>query len=289
MSRVRPNPVCGVSQVQLVGRKRFILFPPDDFEALYPFPLHHDFDRRSQLDLDALDVLRFPESVHARGIVVELQPGEVLFIPPYWWHHVQTCTSPCVSMAIWFFERTADAPQLRNGQLPDPERAIDPGLFGCGVASVGLQLARWVETAVGRLLPEMGSDQVGSEAAKQHIDSWGGTEKARAVAAWMDLIYQLVGGVTSALSARGTEAVAESTGGAADDGDAAAAPLVVGGDDAAGVMAARAARVRAKAPMMVEVQSLVEEFRRRIAREFGGADAAADAFLQRMIRRRFVV
>ena len=32
---------------QLVGRKRFILFAPEDWRSLYPFPCHHDLDRRA--------------------------------------------------------------------------------------------------------------------------------------------------------------------------------------------------------------------------------------------------
>jgi len=31
------------------GYKRFILFPPSQFECLYPHPVHHPYDRQSQV------------------------------------------------------------------------------------------------------------------------------------------------------------------------------------------------------------------------------------------------
>lgn len=34
---------------QIKGYKRCILFPPDQFECLYPFPVHHPCDRQSQV------------------------------------------------------------------------------------------------------------------------------------------------------------------------------------------------------------------------------------------------
>jgi len=90
--------------VQLTGRKRFILFPPEDWKHLYPFPVHHDLDRRSMVDLDAPDDVRFPQWSGASGYIVELEAGEALYIPPYWWHHVQSLTPETTSMAMWFFE-----------------------------------------------------------------------------------------------------------------------------------------------------------------------------------------
>ena len=34
---------------QVTGLKRVILFPPEHFECLYPYPLHHPHDRQCQV------------------------------------------------------------------------------------------------------------------------------------------------------------------------------------------------------------------------------------------------
>jgi len=34
---------------QIQGRKRFLLFHPDQYENLYPYPVHHPHDRQSQV------------------------------------------------------------------------------------------------------------------------------------------------------------------------------------------------------------------------------------------------
>jgi len=34
---------------QIKGHKRCILFPPDQFDCLYPYPVHHPCDRQSQV------------------------------------------------------------------------------------------------------------------------------------------------------------------------------------------------------------------------------------------------
>lgn len=124
--------------VQLTGRKRFILFPPEAWPHLYPFPVHHDLDRRSMVDLDSPDGSRFPSWRGARGFEVELGPGDALYIPPYWWHHVQSLTPETTSMAMWFFEHF---PQSRRE------------LYGIGPRSSGIRLLRDLEEFLGALFP----------------------------------------------------------------------------------------------------------------------------------------
>ncbi|CAE8604561.1 unnamed protein product, partial [Polarella glacialis] len=125
--------------VQLTGRKRFILFPPDAWPHLYPFPVHHDLDRRSMVDLDAPDDSRFPMWRGAQGQIVELEPGDALYIPPYWWHHVQSLTPETTSMAMWFFEHFP----LSSGVS-----------YGISPRADGMVLMRELEEFIGKHFPD---------------------------------------------------------------------------------------------------------------------------------------
>lgn len=64
------------------GRRRIRLFPPEASIALY----RHPCTVRSYVDLDTLDLRRFPALAHATGIEVVLEPGQALYMPPGWWH-----------------------------------------------------------------------------------------------------------------------------------------------------------------------------------------------------------
>jgi len=130
--------------VQLTGRKRFILFPPDEWVNLYPFPVHHDLDRRAMVDLDSPDSCRFPNWVKARGYHVELGPGDALYIPPYWWHHVQSLTPETTSMAMWFFELFPLSPKVHYGLSPRAEK---------------LALMRDIEELIGRNFPDAAGEE----------------------------------------------------------------------------------------------------------------------------------
>jgi len=130
--------------VQLTGRKRFILFPPDDWPNLYPFPVHHDLDRRSMVNLDSPDSDRFPNWKKARGHLVELCAGEALYIPPYWWHHVQSVTPTTTSMAVWLFE---------HFPLSSEE------LYGLSPRADAISLMRDAEELVGKHFPDADGEE----------------------------------------------------------------------------------------------------------------------------------
>jgi hypothetical protein len=75
------------------GRRRFTLFPPAQLENLYigPIDLTPGGQQISLVDFDAPDFERFPRFAEAlkHGRTTLLEPGDAIFIPSMWWHHVQ--------------------------------------------------------------------------------------------------------------------------------------------------------------------------------------------------------
>jgi Cupin-like domain len=70
---------------QIHGRKRVLLFAPDQSRNLY----HHPFTVASYVDLNNPDYERFPALAHAKGYEMMLQPGETLFMPSGYWHYIE--------------------------------------------------------------------------------------------------------------------------------------------------------------------------------------------------------
>jgi hypothetical protein len=79
--------------VVVSGRRRFTLFPPDQVGNLYVGPLDFTPAGRpvSLASLDTPDLTRFPKFADAleTAQVAELEPGDAIYIPALWWHHVQ--------------------------------------------------------------------------------------------------------------------------------------------------------------------------------------------------------
>jgi len=71
------------------GRKRVVLFPPDQAENLY-LPLAANSSSSPVLDIDNPDLARFPRFAKARQCAMEgiLEPGDVLFLPAMWFHNL---------------------------------------------------------------------------------------------------------------------------------------------------------------------------------------------------------
>src|SRR5690606_1903373 len=77
----------------VAGRRRVTLFPPEQLRNLYVGPL--DFTPAGQaislVDVAAPGLLRLPGFAEARrhAQVAELGPGDAVFIPSMWWHHME--------------------------------------------------------------------------------------------------------------------------------------------------------------------------------------------------------
>ncbi len=87
--------------LHLLGRKRWILFPPRDAEFLYLHRVKESSDFAfSEVDIRAVDEARFPEFRKARSIEVEVAAGEVLFLPEGWAHFVENL-EPTIMVNFW--------------------------------------------------------------------------------------------------------------------------------------------------------------------------------------------
>jgi hypothetical protein len=96
----------------VAGRRRFTLFAPEQIANLYIGPL--DFAPTgapmSLVSLRNPDFERHPKfrEALAAAHVAELAPGDAIFIPPLWWHHVESLESFNVLVNYWWHDSQGD-------------------------------------------------------------------------------------------------------------------------------------------------------------------------------------
>jgi len=92
--------------VVAAGRRRFTLFPPEQLANLYVGPL--DFTPAGQaislVDFAHPDLERFPRFAEAmrHAQVAEMEPGDAIFIPSMWWHHVEALEAFNTLVNYWW-------------------------------------------------------------------------------------------------------------------------------------------------------------------------------------------
>lgn len=110
--------LCHGFLVGVRGTKRVTYFAPDDFALVYP---RDEQPELATVDLEAwreglgtaagrAEHAAHPAFAEATAWHAELRPGDVLYTPPYWWHHVETTDdAPALSVLVPF-DPTADEP-----------------------------------------------------------------------------------------------------------------------------------------------------------------------------------
>ena len=82
------NNGCHNLNAQVTGRKRCTLYPPDELARLHPFLLggNNPAHNCSAIDVDEPRAELVASLAGARSWQAELSPGDLLFIPAWWWH-----------------------------------------------------------------------------------------------------------------------------------------------------------------------------------------------------------
>lgn len=107
-----------------VGRRQFTLLPPDQIDNLYPGPLDPTPGGQvvSLVDFANPDYERYPRFrqalAHARTAILE--PGDAVFIPSMWWHHVRSLEPFNVLVNYWW----RSSPAFLSSPLPALQHAL---------------------------------------------------------------------------------------------------------------------------------------------------------------------
>lgn len=162
-----------------VGRRRFTLFPPDQLANLYLGPLENTPAGRpvSMVDLRAPDLAAYPRFREALGhaSVVELEPGDALYIPSLWWHHVEGLAAFNVLVNYWwrdapgFLGKPEDAlfqAILAVRDLPEPEKAQWRALFEHYVFENGPEVVEHLPEAARGILAPLTAETAGQIRAR---------------------------------------------------------------------------------------------------------------------------
>lgn len=104
----------------VAGMRRFTLFPPEQVANLYVGPL--DFAptgaAMSMVQCAAPDFRKFPrfKEALAAASTAELGPGDAIFIPTLWWHHVESL-DPKLNVLVnyWWFGTLGSVDRTASG------------------------------------------------------------------------------------------------------------------------------------------------------------------------------
>lgn len=98
---------------QVRGYKRCLLFSASMFKCLYPYPTYHPCDRQSQVNLNQPDFKNFPKLKELKGYETIVGPGDVLYIPNYWFHQIESLDDITISVNFWYKARSLKAEDVK--------------------------------------------------------------------------------------------------------------------------------------------------------------------------------
>ncbi|MCC6925220.1 cupin-like domain-containing protein [Novosphingobium sp.] len=157
----------------VAGRRRFTLFPPEQLANLYlgPFELTPGGTPISMVHLTRPDLNRYPRFATAleAAVYADLEPGDALYVPYQWYHHVQAFETINVLVNYWWSPAREDLASpwdamllgmLALRELPADQRQAWRALFDHYVFKTEGDPGAHLPEAVRGVLGELTSRQI---------------------------------------------------------------------------------------------------------------------------------
>jgi hypothetical protein len=99
--------LCHGFMTQIQGRKRVTMFYPDDYRQLYMRSSNQPNSQSSNVDVtkwlqnDPSERTKYPLIGQADWYQIDLNPGDMLYLPPYHWHHVESLEDSITTLIPW--------------------------------------------------------------------------------------------------------------------------------------------------------------------------------------------
>ena len=126
----------------VAGRKSFVLFPPDQTKNLYTGPIDATVSGvpAAMPDLENPDFDAHPRFAEAlkTATMADLAPGDVLYIPYMWWHHVSSTGAFNMQVNYWWNTAPAEMGTAQSAflhamialrDLPPDQNAVWKAMF----------------------------------------------------------------------------------------------------------------------------------------------------------------
>ena len=120
----------------VAGKRRFTLFPPDQIDNLYVGPIDRTPSGQAISLVDFADPdfekhPRFREALE-HGRVCDMEPGDAIWLPSMWWHHVEAFSAFNILVNYWWISSLGNSGAPRDAlmhailsvrDLPEHQRA----------------------------------------------------------------------------------------------------------------------------------------------------------------------
>ncbi|MDH3619694.1 MAG: cupin-like domain-containing protein [Gammaproteobacteria bacterium] len=126
----------------VAGERRFTLFPPEQIDNLYIGPVDRTPSGQaiSLVDFANPDFDKHPrfEEALKHALVCDMEPGDAIFLPSMWWHHVEAFSPFNILVNYWWISSpvNTDSPRtallhgiLAMRDLPERQRAAWKKMF----------------------------------------------------------------------------------------------------------------------------------------------------------------